>query len=522
MEKNLTGLNAGYLWHENRFYEENPAAIFPSNCSPDRFVEILKAADGCFCLVLETDSHILAAVDRIRSRPLFYAIKNGELLLSRDAHELRSSLGDPPLDEQALAEFLLAGYTCCGDTLIAGIKQLEAGQYLVWHKLSQTLQLGDHYVYRQQFEPPQDPLEALDQMHLRVFERLIRSANGRTLVVPLSGGLDSRLLAVMLKRLAYPKVLCYTFGNALQDECVTSRKVAKFLNLPWLIVETNRRMWYKAYHSEEMRRYFAFGTRLSSLPHVHDWMAVKTLLEREQIPSDAIIVPGHSGGWSQGADLPLVLADREELTQRELLDLILREHYDLWHCANDQRHKLFGARVQNYLKLPETIQTPIAASLYGQWDWRQRQSKLYVNSLRIYDFFGMDWRMPLWDREYIDFWARVPLELRLGRELMKQYAKKRQSVPLPAFNDYPLGKKLHLRYQRAVSGNLSDQRYGRFLDYRDRRGYLHIKVSSLLTPNLAYPDFVNPDLNILDANINAIQALAYIRDLVSGKLGLTF
>jgi len=136
------------------------------------------------------------------------------------------------------------------------------------------------------------------------------------------------------------------------------------------------------------------------------------------------------------------------------------------------------------------------------------ESKLYVNALRIYDFFGLDWRLPLWDRDYVDFWTRVPLDLRLGRSLMKQYASKCQSVPIPAYNDYPLGKKLHLRYQRAVSGNLSDQRYGRFLDYRDRQGYLHTKVASLLVPNLAYPDFVNPDLNLLDANINAVAEIA--------------
>ena len=520
MEKNLNPakLTTGHLWHEGGFYEGNLDRIFPSDCTPERFVEILKAADGCFTLVLETADHIFAAVDRVRSRPLFYALAGGRLLLDTSAHDLRSRLGDPPLDESALAEFLLAGYNCCGDTLIAGIKQLEAGQYLIWDKLSQSLQTGDHFLYRQQFNPHQDPLVAMDRMHLGVFERLIQSAQGRTLVVPLSGGLDSRLIAVMLKRLEYPNVICYTFGNSLQDECVTSRKVARFLNLPWLIVETNRRIWYKAYHSEEMRRYFRFGTNLSSLPHVHDWLAVKTLLEREQIPSDAIIVPGHSGGFSQGADLPPIFADRDELTQRELLDLILRDHYDLWLCANDQRHKLFGARVGDYLQLPDEIQIEIAASLFDTWDWRQRQSKLYVNALRIYDFFGLDWRLPLWDRDYVDFWTRVPLDLRLGRSLMKQYASKCQSVPIPAYNDYPLGKKLHLRYQRAVSGNLSDQRYGRFLNYRDRQGYLHTKVASLLMPNLAYPDFVNPDLNLLDANINAVQALSYIRDLVAGKL----
>lgn len=516
---NQSNLNSGHLWFEGNFFEGNPEAAFPSGCVPERFIDILKAADGCFTLKLETDTHIFAAVDRVRSLPLFYALQGGSLLLSRDASELRSLLGNPHLDEYALTEFLLAGYTCCGDTLIPGLKQLEAGQYLIFDKLTQTLEIRDYFIYRPNFDHPQDSLEAMDQMHLRVFERLIASARGRTLVIPLSGGLDSRLIAVMLKRLAYPNIICYTFGNALQDECISSRKVAKFLNLPWHIVETNRRIWYQAYHSEEMRRYFRFGTNLSSLPHVHDWLAVKTLKERGLIPSDSIIVPGHSGGMFQGAGLPQIFEDREELTSRQLLDAILRDHYNLWFTPNDRRHTLFAQRVRDYLHLPETIQTEIAAGFFDEWDWRQRQSKLYVNSLRIYDFFGYEWRLPLWDREYLEFWLRVPLEQRMHRDLMNRYVKQYQAVPLPAYNDYPLPRRLQNRYLRAVAGNLPDQRYGRFLDYRDRQSYLHIKVSSLLAPNLSYPDFVNADLNILDADINAIQALHYIRELAEGKLG---
>ncbi|MBW6513152.1 MAG: asparagine synthase C-terminal domain-containing protein [Candidatus Syntrophosphaera sp.] len=520
MEKSLTdkSLNRGYLWHGGKFHAQISEQIFPEDCSEVRFASILKESDGCFRLVLDREHHIFAAVDRIRSLPLFYALHNNALLLSHDAFELRSRLKTPGLDQNALTEFLLAGYTCLGDTLCPGLKQLEAGQYLVWDKLTQTLEVRDYFIYRQNFDHPADPLAELDKMHERVFSRLIESAAGRTIVVPLSGGLDSRLIAVMLKRLGYPKVMCYTFGSSLQDECVTSRKVARFLNLPWTIIETNRRMWYQAYHSDEMRRYFRFGTNLSSLPHVHDWLAVKQLQERKLIPPDAIIVPGHSGGMFQGADLPLLFENREEITARELLDAILKEHYDLWYCPNDRRNKLFGQRVGDQLQIPENVKVEIAASIFDEWDWRQRQSKLYVNSLRIYDFFGYDWYLPLWDMEYIDFWTRVPLQLRMRRELMNQYAKKCQSVPIPAYNDYPLSRRIHNRYARMQAGNLPDQRYGRFLDYRNRHDYLFTKVSSLLAPNLAYPDFVNPDLNVLDANINALQALYYIRELVSGRL----
>ena len=60
--------------------------------------------------------------------------------------------------------------------------------------------------------------------------------------------------------------------------------------------------------------------------------------------------------------------------------------------------------------------------------------------------------------------------------------------------------------------------YGRFLDYKDRDAYLNTKISSLLAPELNYPEFINPELPILKAQINAVQALIYIKELVSGNL----
>lgn len=509
---------AGYFWENSRFHPEPPLDIFPEDCDVETFERIIKEADGCFCLAVKRAEQIFAAVDRVRSLPLFYAVKDGKLLLSQDASELWEKLDKPALDEAAVTEFLLTGYSCRGETLVSQIRQLEAGQLLVWNELKQSLKVRDYFIYAPVFESSGDLLAEMDQMHEQVFSRLIESAAGRTLAVPLSGGLDSRLIAVMLKRLGYPKVICYTFGNANLGESVVSQKVAKFLNLPWHIVETKRRDWYQAYHSEEMRRYFSFGTKLSSLPHVHDWIAVKTLKEKGLMPSDAIIVPGHSGGMLQGAGLPKVFANKAQFTARELGELILRDHHNLWQISAQRLFALYGEKLQDYLQMPAENQTEIAAGFFDAWDWRQRQSKLYVNSLRIYDFFGFEWRMPLWDKEYLDFWLKVPLEQRMGRDLMNRYVHKYQALPLPAYNEVsPLGR-LRNRYQRAVVGNLPDQRYGRFLDYRDRHAYLNTEVSTLFAPNLNYPDFIDPSKRILDTNINAVQALFYVRELALGNL----
>ncbi len=515
---NFKEISAGYFWENGKFHPEPPLDIFPADCDVDIFERLIKEADGCFCLAFQRGERVFAAVDRIRSLPLFYAEKNGDLLISQNAVELWEKLGKPAINEAAMSEFLLTGYSCRDETLIPQIRQLEAGQLLVWDKLTQNLEVREYFRYGPVFEPSGELLSEMDSMHEQVFARLIESAAGRTLAIPLSGGLDSRLIAVMLKRLRYPNVVCYTFGNANQGESLISRQVAKFLNLPWQIVETNRRDWYQAFQSAEMKRYFRFGANLSSLPHVHDWIAVKTLKERNLIPNDALIVPGHSGGMLQGAGLPRVFENKAQFTARELSDIILRDHHDLWQVPTQDIYKLYGEKLQGYLKIPAEIQAEIAAGFFDAWDWRQRQSKLFVNSLRIYDFFGFEWRMPLWDRQYLDFWLKVPLEQRMRRGLMNRYVQKYQAIPLPAFNvNSPLNR-LRNRYQRAVAGNLPDQRYGRFLDYRDRQTYLNTNVSSLLVPHLNYPDFINPDKHILDTNINAVQSLYYIRELALGNL----
>ena len=56
----------------------------------------------------------------------------------------------------------------------------------------------------------------------------------------------------------------------------------------------------------------------------------------------------------------------------------------------------------------------------------ERQAKFIVNSVRVYEFFGYAWRIPLWDRELIDFFLKVPLKYRMRYDdnyLYIQYAK---------------------------------------------------------------------------------------------------
>ena len=50
------------------------------------------------------------------------------------------------------------------------------------------------------------------------------------------------------------------------------------------------------------------------------------------------------------------------------------------------------------------------------WNAEQRQAKYIINSVRTYEFVGSRWRT-LWDYEFMDFFLRVPEELRYGMKL---------------------------------------------------------------------------------------------------------
>ena len=48
-----------------------------------------------------------------------------------------------------------------------------------------------------------------------------------------------------------------------------------------------------------------------------------------------------------------------------------------------------------------------AADTFECWDCQERQAKFIVNSVRAYEFFGFEWRLPLFDAELMDFWSRI-------------------------------------------------------------------------------------------------------------------
>ncbi len=482
--------------------------------------------NGSFAVVAQRTDGVFAAVDRVRSIPLFYGIdRKGDVVVSDDARAVARRLQSDRVATDAVTEFLLTGYVAGSETLREGIHQLQAGECL-WAPASTNGRTArivkERYAAYDSVPLPaatdEDLRDQLDHTLTQAFERLAASAEGRTLVVPLSGGLDSRLVATVLKRIGYSDVLCYAYGKAESRDCRKSAAMADRLGFRWLHVPYSRRQWHRWYRSEAWANYSAYAGNLSSVPHIDEWGALRVLREQELVPDDAIFVPGHTGDFVSSGHLYYFYETPGPIGKQRLVDCIVNRHYALWPPLLEVPavRERMEARVNSVIEgMPLNTEDELTAA-YQHWEWQERQAKFIVNAVRGYEFWGYDWRLPLWDAEIMDFWCRVPRQLKVKKGLYKSYllAQDRYGVyselaPQPR-GAHPLRSRAgRIPGVRKLAENLARKRYytrKAFLEYfYDPLGVLGIH--DYLTVSWTFRK---------RRNINSILAWDYVREHCPG------
>lgn len=392
------------------------------------FGNCLRKLNGFFSVVKIDGNTVFAGVDRVRSIPLFYGMKKDQFLLSDDANYIKEQLGETQYDELTEAEFLLTGYVTGEKTLFPGVKQLQAGELLVANLSKERWEVHTNRYYlftsgEEFLEEKHILIQRLDHVVTSCMNRLIRWADGRPIILPLSGGYDSRIIAIMLKRLGYNNIRTFSYGRTGNDDTRVGQQVAKHLNLPLKFIPYSNQAWWEWFHSEEREEYYKMSHNFTSIPHLQDWPAVRELKKSGELPQDAVIVPGHTGDFVSGGHIPESFTKVKQITKEHFIKEVISNHYNLWDVS-EVNEILFQKLQRGILTLTDIrdVNTPAhAADEFEKWEWQERQAKFIVNSTRVYEFWGYEWWMPLWDKEMMDFWKSVPLSYRIGRKLYIDY-----------------------------------------------------------------------------------------------------
>ena len=212
----------------------------------------------------------------------------------------------------------------------------------------------------------------------------------RQLVLPLSGGYDSRSILAVLKRLNAKNVVCFSYGDKLNDEVEISRKLAESCGFPYYYVEYSKELCLSL--ESDRIKYENFAFNFTSLPHVQDFYAIHKLMSTGKIQVGDIVMPGHSADYSAGTHIPIKSFQKQSFTAKDLYKDLISFH------LIGSGSKFVSASLKSSLS---RFQGSLDFEKYRKeielFDYKERQSKLTVNSIRIYDYFGLNAFLPLWD-----------------------------------------------------------------------------------------------------------------------------
>jgi asparagine synthase (glutamine-hydrolysing) len=386
----------------------------------------LKTLCGHYAIVIEYKSSIITAVDKICSIPLFISYKNNEILISNHAPLLKNKLdlGCSNLDKQAELEIAMSGYTISSKTLYRDIKRLESGEYLFI--TSDCYYRDFYYTY--------SPWKVIDrtesQLHnelsnvlLKTFEKIKNNIGDRQIVVPLSAGNDSRLVACGLKKVGLKNVVCFSYGRKGNFETLVSKIIAKKLGYKWIYIPDILKDKKKFFQSKEYIEYISAFKSFAYIHNIQEVYEVFLLKKTKLVDDDAVIVNGNAGDFISGGHIGSILdttnnpQNVDEISWKKFLN----KNFSLWM---DLRSLFNDKKIIN--ELTKTLSSRITTSIdtdkyqYAMMECSEyigRQSKIVMGQQRTYEYFGYEWRLPLWSDDMLTFWESVPYKYKVDQGL---------------------------------------------------------------------------------------------------------
>lgn len=412
--------------NENNFYEkENLLNYFTNVKTFDDFYNKINSANGIFTVIIQSTDFLMIANDTSRIFPLFYSFHNNLLYLSDDIISLKNKLKITELNEQSITEFSEAAHTLGKKTLLNDIFQTQSNEYLLFEN-DKLIKQSFFFSYSTKKINP-SPYINLKNEAIQVFEesfnRLIISLNNRPVALPLSGGFDSRLIAVMLKKHNYKNVTCFTFGKKNNFETHNSKKTADALNYKWIFIEYSKELVAGFIDTDIFKEYLHYAGKYSSMPFLQEYFAVKYLKENNLIAENSIFIPGHSGDLLGGSQFIKVIP--ENLKSSKIPSLILKKKFFYNSISDSGKQKIKKTIKTSLLSFNSDYQQYIPYSVFEDYDIKEKLSKFIFNSTSIFNFFGFEQRFPYWDKKMLHFFKTVPFKYKkmklLYDDILKNY-----------------------------------------------------------------------------------------------------
>jgi len=230
--------------------------------------------------------------DRYGLRPLYYYRDDNRFLF---ASEVKAILGEPAIPRQinwkAWSDFFNLGWVAGDDTFFEGIRAVPPATVVECTdgNFSRSAYWDYCDIKVDHSLTEKDAVAGASEMLRKTMDKLIAKAKGKQVIIPLSGGNDSRMIAASAKEkgLEFRSLTTRKDSEVITDK-VLAEKLKDALGIPWEYIDLGPDLYPRFFLKT------LFQTEFMTPEHLWSQFMI------EKIPFPAVILDGFAGGNIMG------------------------------------------------------------------------------------------------------------------------------------------------------------------------------------------------------------------------------
>jgi hypothetical protein len=380
-----------------------------------RGIDALKHLNGRYDIVIwDRHSRVVHLVgDRFGANRHYYLRRPGALHVACEGKALAVFLDNIEIDPAGLASMLSFGYHLGDLTILREVKCLPHARHVRFRAPTDTFGIDRYwnYPYGEQDTGATSEAELAEALHqhlTRALKRRLR--NVEKVLLPMSGGLDSRTMAGLLAQSDFSgEVLSYSYGQSSSRDVRYGRAIARKLGYRHIHIPTP--VDFMTRHLEQAAWRFDaewpadsnWGARFSHthpcLGSIHGYTVLSGFMGDVVLGSDMYNYRRKAG------DIPLDAKQLAEIFFSAVRDMPIDGLFD--PEANEEAEKRIVAIVEETFEPLQNL-APFFALLRSAFIHRQRRHTATVPQSVEHDLRTIT---PFLDRDVVDFSTGVPLDL---------------------------------------------------------------------------------------------------------------
>lgn len=237
--------------------------------------------------------------DWINSTPVFYNSKTNQVSTNINEVVDWSSFA---FDKEGLYNYLKFGYIVFHKTPIKDVYRLPPNSTIHTHNFGgiKTLEIstGEDPVLKQ-LQNPTRPDECLERIRTHV-QRFESTLSGSSIILPLSGGHDSRMLLSMIRDKSKIKAITYdiSISQSFSSESILAQWLAAQFNFKW--TRLNLKNYFNRHYVRRNFLQFGLEMPIHASYHMEMYDRAKRIYGAEHT-----VFSGSVGDWWSGEKVPL-------------------------------------------------------------------------------------------------------------------------------------------------------------------------------------------------------------------------